>query len=134
MKGKPSYTDVKDSNLHCNELSELSLSLNRSYFFNTSPSVGRKERMQTPTHTAPQQRSRINSSCFVSKANSQEGRGPTQFGGSWLQEHQNHQHDQGMEAHTVLFCTFACCLNTLTCTNSPLRIKPYFCPLYSSLG
>lgn len=51
LKGKPSYTEVKDSNLHCNELSELSLNLHRSYFFNTSPSVGRKERMRMPTHS-----------------------------------------------------------------------------------
>lgn len=85
-------------------------------------------------HTAPQQRSRMNSSCSIPKANNHEGRGPTPFGGGWLQQHQNHQHDQCREAHTVLSCTFLCHLNTLTCTNSPLRIKPYFCPLYFSLG
>lgn len=123
-----------DSNLHCNELSELSLNLHRSYFFNTSPSVGRKERMRMPTHSpTAEEQDKLFMLCTKSKQS--WGQRPNTFWwGGWLQQHQNHQHDQCREAHTALLCTFLCHLNTLTCTNSPLRIKPYFCPLYFSLG
>lgn len=54
LKGKPPHAQVKDCNLHGNELN-LSLGLHRRNFFSTSPSAGRKARMQTPTCTATEE-------------------------------------------------------------------------------
>lgn len=86
-KGKPPHAQVKDCNLHCNALN-LSLSLHRRNFFNTSPSVRRKARMQTPTCTATDEWAKP----FTFHIKTiQLSETPLGLGGDWSQVHQNQQ-------------------------------------------